>query len=144
MNDRLENLVKRMPRHIEPARDLWPEIEAQLQPRRRRAARMPLYRLAAVVLVVAIALGAYFALRPSASVPGNVGQVALAPFAAGPDALIARNLAAVDKTIAGIRAALQRDPDNPALYDFLDEAYRQKNRLMVVRTKLFLTKSYKS
>lgn len=134
-DDRLEDLVKRLPRRLEPERDLWPQIAAQLRPRRRRVPRVALYRLAAVLAAVAIALGTYLALRPGAPSAGHAGT------AANPEAVISRNLAAVNGDIARITSALQRDPDNQALYHFLYEAYWHRNRLMLERTKLTLLRS---
>ncbi len=141
MNDRLEDLVKRLPRRVEPERDLWPGIAAQLQPRRRRAPRVPLYRFAAALGAVAIALGAYFALRPGAPPTGTAGSIVPTQAKADPEAVITRSLETVNNDIARIIAALQRDPDNPVLYHFLNEAYRHQNRLMLERTQVSLLRS---
>ncbi len=141
MNDRLDNLVKHLPRRMEPERDLWPGIAAQLSPRRRRVPRVELYRLAATVAAVAVALGAYFGLRPGTPPTAASGPVVRTQADHSPEAVIARNLAAVNDDITKITAALQRDPDNPVLYHFLNEAYRHQNRLMLERTKLTLSRS---
>ncbi len=141
MNDRLEDLVKRLPRHFEPERDLWPGIAAQLRPRRRGTRRPGLYRFAAGLAAVALALGGYFVLRPAAPPARNSGTATQSQAAPDPEAVISRNLEVVNSDIARITAALQRDPDNPVLYHFLDEAYRHQNRLMLERTKLTLSRS---
>lgn len=144
MNDRLEDLVKRLPKQVEPARDLWPDIRARLRTR-RPAARMPYFRLAAAALVAAIAVGAYFALRPGTSPSGNAARAATpARHVEHAQTVVARNLETVDRTIAHIREALLRDPDNAALYGFLAEAYRQQNRLMLERSRLSVIRSYTS
>lgn len=142
MNDRLEDLVKRLPRRIEPERDLWPEIESRLKPRRfRRAPKRALYSLAAALLIAAVTLGAWFALRPGAPVPGTAEPVAQTQSGPDPVAVISRNLATVNEAIGKITAAIGRDPDNPVLYRFLYDAYFQKNRLLFQRTKLILLRS---
>jgi hypothetical protein len=54
---RIETLLHRLPRAVEPARDLWPEIEAHLgTPAARRVPRWALQAAAAVVLVAASSL----------------------------------------------------------------------------------------
>lgn len=144
MSDRLEELVKRLPKQVEPGRDLWPDIRSQLRPR-RPAAGMPFFRLAAAVLVGAIAIGTYFALRPGAPTPGNTARTATpAQRVKHAQTVVARNLETVDRTIVDIRDALQHDPDNPVLYGILAEAYRQQNRLMLERSRLSLIRSYTS
>lgn len=144
MSDRLEELVKRLPRRIEPERDLWSGIEARLRPRRPAAGRT-LYRFAAAAAVAAIAVGLYFGLRPPPAAPGIAGRpVAVRAARPNPETVVARNLHAVDRMIARIRTALARDPGNPALYDFLYEAYRQKGRLIAERVRLSTTRSYPS
>jgi hypothetical protein len=50
--DRLE-FVDRLPRSIEPERDLWPEIAAELRTRRARPSRFPTLRLSAPLLAAA-------------------------------------------------------------------------------------------
>lgn len=145
MNDRLDDLVRRLPKQIEPRRDLWPDIRSRLRPR-RPAAGTPLFKLAAAALAGAIAVGGYFALRPGAPAPGNAARTA--PPAAQnlerAQTVIARNLETLDRTISSIRDALRNDPDNTTLYGFLAEAYRQQNRLMLERSRLSLLRSYTS
>jgi len=144
MSDRLDDLVRNLPRRIEPGRDLWPGIEGRLRPRRRASGKR-FYRLAAAAAVAVIAAGLYFGLRAGAPAPGHAGRTAVQTRARpDPDAVVARNLDVVDRAIARIRAALTRDPGNPALYDFLYQAYRQKGRLIAEQARLSVTRSYPS
>jgi uncharacterized protein YhaN len=48
---RLDEALARLPRAVEPARDLWPDIEARLEPREARSARRWLWPAAAAVLL---------------------------------------------------------------------------------------------
>lgn len=141
MNDRLEDLVKRLPRRIEPERNLWPGIASQLRPRRRREPRVALYRLAATLAVLAIGLGTYFLVGPGTPPTETAGSIASKQTQPDPDVIITRNLKTVNGDIAKITAALQRDPDNPVLFHFLNEAYRHQNRLMIEQAKVSLSRS---
>ena len=49
---RLDEALAGLPKSLEPARDLWPAIEAQLQPRESRAGRTWLWAAAAGVLLI--------------------------------------------------------------------------------------------
>ena len=139
MNDRLEDLVKHLPRHLEPERDMWPEIAARLRPRRRRMPGLAFYRIAAVLAIVAVALGAYFAFRTGTPEPASTRRIA--QFQPDPETAITHSLAAVNENIAKITTALERDPDNQLLYRFLSEAYLYRSRLMLERIKLSIARS---
>jgi hypothetical protein len=52
-NERFEALLKSLPRAVEPGRDLWPEVAAQLEPRSSRQRQAWAWRVAAVVALVA-------------------------------------------------------------------------------------------
>ena len=49
---RLDEALARLPKSLEPARDLWPAIEAQLEPRESRAGRAWFWAAAAGVLLI--------------------------------------------------------------------------------------------
>jgi hypothetical protein len=80
-DDELLKAVSRLPRSIEPPRDLWPEIEARLRGRRRRWYWVSLAAAAAVVglLVARSLLGptGVWEIAPLAGLP-RVGQAPLA------------------------------------------------------------------
>lgn len=138
MNDeRLERLIGELPTHIEPDRDLWPDIEARLgQP--RPSSRRPLFAVAAAVLAGACALGVFVAFNgPAVRAPAIVR---VAPADSNP--VIAKSIQVVDQAIARVRQAMQDDPTSPVLQDLLYEAYAERNRLTVQQTELTLTRSY--
>ena len=79
---RLDDALARLPQAIEPGRDLWPQIEAQLAPREVRRERRWLWpAAAAVLLVVGSSLITAHLLKPEA--PSVARQQAPSPDASG-------------------------------------------------------------
>ncbi len=124
-----------------PERDLWPQIEARLAPRRRRrATAWPwLGALAASGLVAAVLLHTW---TPMPSQPES--SVAVAAGAAGAvggalperrrvmpqqEALLKANLAIVKDAESQLRHALEQDPDSAALRRLLDSMAQRRSDL---------------
>ena len=152
---RLQALVAeagRLPKSIQPNRDLWGGIAARLGRRATGNVQRAFWAgaLAAAATLV-IAFGIYRLLPPStalyrpegqgwAAVQADYEQAAIElsrTLAAGrgrlkPEtvAVIERNLRIIDAAIAESRAALARDPANAELRRLFAAAYRQKVELL--------------
>ncbi len=140
----------RLPRSINPPRDLWPFIESRIVQRATWHVQRLRWRAglaAAAVLVIALAL--YRLLPPSTAQYRLAGWAAVeADFDRASDdlsrilanerkrlrpetvALLERNLAVIDAAIAESRAALARDPANAELHRLFTAAARQKVELL--------------
>lgn len=154
---RLQREAFTLPPAHEPARDLWPEIAARLEPRAVRAERKWLHALAASVAAVAIFAGGMLVsrvlLQDEANVPRLVerGQTELpsvaearrilpasyvelvdaaAPGGSGTEQALLRNLLVVNLAIRDIEAAIAADPANPDLRELLTGLYAQENRIL--------------
>lgn len=141
--DNIENLARRLPREIMPARDLWPGIESRLQSRQSRR-RLWRYGAAATVLAACGALAAWLAtggLMTQHEQTGNTPLV-LTPvtqtgqadtrFAAlkpQPRATLSSNYRVVERAITAIETALQKDPNNLYLRGLLNQAYQDRAAL---------------
>ena len=152
-NDKLESGLKRLPREVQPAHDLWPGIEARLKTRR---AAQPLwaYSLAASLLVAVatgglwIGLGhqkagtpqetvatgatnpatdAYFAQRAAYAEQSVNTATDLSP---ATRAVILKNLRIIEGSMQDMQAALDKDPNNPRLRALLFDLYQNEARLL--------------
>lgn len=143
--------ASRLPKRIEPPRDLWPGIEARIVARaaKRRWLRWSVPLAAAATLVIAFAI--YRLLPPSTAPyrPAEQGWVtAQADYEQAAAELsqtlaaergrlrpetvtvIERNLRIINAAIAESRAALARDPGNAELRHLFAAAFRQKVELL--------------
>lgn len=150
----LRPLVDRLPRSIEPPRDLWPAVEARLahraRPPRRRFAALAI--AAGVLIAVMSSLATAWLLRSNEPSQTAVVTAAPAPREAAylrataslsqelamrrdqlaPEtiAVLERNLAIIDRAIAESRAALAGDPGNADLAELLWASYERKVSLL--------------
>jgi hypothetical protein len=121
---RLDEALARLPRQVEPARDLWPAIEGRLEPRegrsRGRGWQWPAAAAAAVLLVaVSSVITASLVRREQATMaqrsPAPTGAV-LAPAAFGPgQALGPAYLAARGELARSLEARIARLPPDGRL-----------------------------
>ena len=142
----LRSHLRDLPRSIEPARDLWPPIEARLAPRRRP--RRVLYQLAAAIVLVAMSSVVTWLLVRRNAPPvvvvaaapvdrdglarlaraGDVMEEGLGSSGLAPEtrAVLVRNLVVIDSAIAECQRALDADPGSPVLAGLLRAAHRQR------------------
>ena len=155
-DDKLDSAIKRLPREVQPDRDLWPGIDARLKP--RRAVR-PLWTFSvAASLVVAVAGGglwfgigmhqkagtpqeivatgsgsvssatdAYFAQRAAYAERSVQTATDLSPATRG---VILKNLRIIESSMQDMQAALDKDPNNPRLRALLFDLYQNEARLL--------------
>lgn len=157
-DDDLLAAVRQLPTEIEPERDLWPSLEAQLKPRRPKR----LYALTAAAAVVFAIAGAGLLSGTEPEVTPTV-QV-LAPAEVEPDwqvemdeataalsarlderrdeldpetlALVEQNLALIDAAIAETARALEAHPDDDRLAYALRGVLARKVELLATATRL--------
>ena len=151
--EKFDSAIKQLPREVQPDRDLWPGIEARLKARR---ATQPLwtYSLAASLLLAVatgalwIGLGAhkagtpqeivatgptnsatdaYFAQRAAYAEQSVQTATNLAP---ATRAVILKNLRIIEGSMQDMRAALDKDPNNPRLRALLFDLYQNEARLL--------------
>ena len=147
-DSQLRLLLNDLPRGIDPARDLWPGVEARVAaPVRRR--RVPAAAIAAGVAALAT-LTVFFAAPPDGEGSGSgarlerayqqvdvayrpLREASLQRYRAGAQQLdpqlrrvIDVNLAVIDGALAEIRAALASRPDDAALRQMLQQTYEQQ------------------
>ena len=152
-DDKLKTATAKLPREVNPSRDLWPGIESRIQ--QRRAAARPVwgYGLAASVLV-AVAAGGLWAgshmqkqsdtgviVASGTSTPTDPYLLQRAAFAENSvqtatdlapatRAVILKNLRIIEGSMQGIQAALDKDPNNPRLRALLFDLYQNEARLL--------------
>ncbi len=98
-----EQEAERVPRDLEPERDLWPGIAARVRARRRSAR----WRLVALAAVLVLAVGALLWRGPAAE--EMPVQASTKPIATKPAATVGlAAYAETDRTLAAIRDELQR------------------------------------
>lgn len=143
MNDEdLRFRLRALPAEIEPARDLWPGIEARLTPRVAARPRRPRWLAPfALAASLCVALGAAWMLRPPAAGPAAASLeaeivrreadamtreylAAMRQFDGAPvPGQLQPALATLDRSAADIRSALSTDPDAVFLLDQLRRTY---------------------
>lgn len=152
-NQSLEEQLRSLPRAIEPPRDLWPAIAADIRPARRP--RWPLALAASLTMAVAGSLFAWKLLHggragaPSLPAVSEVTSVSFAPpqqpaylqahaqlerlfrerlRLLRPDtrAKIETNLQIIRNADDNIRRALEADPSSPMLLELLENNQQQE------------------
>lgn len=151
-DDKLKAALERLPRDIQPQRDLWSGISARIE--RKRVRPLWSYGLAASLLV-AVAAGAlwstYGVRHPAGtgletvSSGGNPAENAyLAQRAAYAEnsvqnaanlspatkTVILKNLRIIENSMQDIQGALDKDPTNPRLRALLFDLYQNEARLL--------------
>ncbi len=149
----LDQLIGKLPRDIEPARDLWPLIEARTASPRRRSRAWDIGLAAGIAAVtVAVLFMVLFATRfekaprsETAQIPApwayqqldstyrTMRDASLERFRASADRLdpalratIESNLAIIDRALNEIRLELARHPSDAALGQMLQHTYEQE------------------
>ena len=123
------NALERLPRRRSPERDLWPQIEARLAPRRR--SRWPVAQLALAASLVA-GLATVFTLSLSrAPVTGgeDVASADAPPLPKHSRAIVEANLSMVEHAQHQLRDALKHDPESRGLQSMLANAENRERAL---------------
>ncbi|HEY3644736.1 MAG TPA: hypothetical protein VGM16_05295 [Gammaproteobacteria bacterium] len=152
--DKLKAALDKLPREVQPGRDLWPGIEGRIKQRRAAARPAWSYGLAASVLVAVAAGGLWagFHMQQRSGTPQEIvagGQsapadpylVQRAAFAEqsvqtatdlspATRAVILKNLRIIEGSLQDIQAALDKDPNNPRLRALLFDLYQNEARLL--------------
>lgn len=154
MNDyKLKAALKKLPREVDPSRDLWPGIEARLSRRPRAVRPLWAYGLAASVLVAVVAgalwsvgmqrgrdtatqtivaqgtspQDSYFAQRAAYAEQSVQSATDLSP---ATREVILKNLHIIESSMQSMQAALDQDPNNPRLRALLFDLYQNESRLL--------------
>jgi hypothetical protein len=150
--DKLQRAVDRLPREIQPDRDLWPGIAARIGRRPRAARPLWAYSLAATLVLAAFTGGLWLTFGRQAPNGGPaeitaVGTSDAAYFAqraayaessvqSAPDLspatrqVILKNLRVIETSMQQIQQALEKDPNNPRLRALLYDLYLNEARLL--------------
>jgi predicted anti-sigma-YlaC factor YlaD len=149
------SLVQGARREIQPPNDLWTGIAPRLK-RGNRRIDLPIWRIAAaaLLLMTASSTATWLVVRPAkpaASVPfqsleADYARVALelsevyvaAQSAMSPatKAVLAKNLAVIERALSEAREALRSEPNNPAIEAIVTAAYRRKIEFLERATTL--------
>ncbi len=153
-DDKLSAALKKLPRDVQPERDLWPAIAGRIGRKPRTVRPLWSYGLAASLLVAvgAASLWSAFGVHQKAGTPaetvasgGNSADNAYfaerAAFAENsvqsaanlsPEtkAVILKNLHIIEGSMQDIQAALDKDPTNPRLRALLFDLYQNEARLL--------------
>lgn len=153
-DDKLKTALGRLPREVQPGRDLWPGIEGRLK--RHGATARPAwgYGLAASLLVAVAAGGLWagFHIQQRSGTPQQLVAMGdgapLDPYLArraafaensvqnatdlapATRAVILKNLRIIEGSMQDIQAALDKDPNNPRLRALLFDLYQNEARLL--------------
>lgn len=142
-DDALDLAIQALPRSQSPDRDLWPELQAQLPPRRARRAPWT-WAAAAVVAALVLSIWIRPDLGPSSVTSPPLAQVD-SPTAEHSllnvyetqkasqmaslnfrNPSVSRQLAIWDGAVRQVRSALNYYPEEPRLLRQLDRLYRQQ------------------
>ena len=129
MNSEFEwrNQMRKLGGAVEPARDLWPHIQARLQPAARRDAGWPRLAAAAMFLIVCGALG-WHARLDTAPLDAS-GRTAL-DWAQPANPALAAAAQDLDGANAQVLQALEQRPDAVFLVGLLNRTNSQRMRLL--------------
>jgi hypothetical protein len=143
-DESLDALTARLPRSIEPGRDLWPYVDARIAARTSRA---PVWQLALAAGIAALFVSALLVGLPRGASPDRtiayrqqldaayapLRQASLTRYRARADRLdpalrrtVEANLAIIDRALTEIRIALEHNPDDAELGQILQRTYEQE------------------
>ena len=146
VNPKLDALIGALPRSIEPARDLWPTVNARLALQNNRSGPWELAAAAvfAAVTVAAMFVGFSHDAQPRVAPPlwayeqldsayTPLRQASLERYRAGADRLdpelrktVEANLVIIERALVEIRTALASRPSDAALGQMLQKTYDQE------------------
>lgn len=118
--------LERLPMEREPARDLWPGVEARLL---RRAPRAVWPMALAAALVAGVAALLMLVARTPAGAPRAAAEAAALPLQPENRALVKAHLQMVADAQSQLRRALAREPDAPYLQRLLRSAGHRQREL---------------
>ncbi|HEX5313569.1 MAG TPA: hypothetical protein VFX38_01485 [Gammaproteobacteria bacterium] len=161
-NETLRAALAALPRELAPERDLWPDIEARIAPRRHFAKPWLAAAALAVVLVTGSIAAAIFGPRTPAPTQSVAANPLRAPsgFDAAQQRLRATTIAAsirestqldpktqtvlldnlglIETSLANIQQALARNPGNASLQSLLYQLYRDEAALVAAAQRVQL------
>ncbi len=143
---KLDALIGRLPRAIDPPRDLWPAVDARIALQRPRSRPWELAVAAALAAITVSAMFVGFSHDVQPRLPGPhwayeqldaayrpLRQASLERYRSGADRLdpqlrktVETNLAIIEGALAEIRSALASRPSDAALGQMLQRTYEQE------------------